>query len=195
VKLKSSDRAPRELAWQQFYEQYAPVISSYAQQRGATRQQADEVVQDVICGFFAVSPRFVYNPARGRFRGYLKTCAGHALGRLNVARVAAQSAPIESVEVADDRDEQLWDRLWQQQLLRRAMDIVRDHYKQNGKIETFLAFEQNVVRGLAAPETAKNLGISAASVHVAKARKAPRGPRDPARRRGLTWPCRTGKIA
>src|SRR5262245_40988191 len=89
-KLRASDRAPRELAWRQFYERYAPVILGYAQKKGATRQQADEVVQDVICGFFSVSPRFVYDPSRGRFRAYLKACAGRALGRINGSRVAAQ---------------------------------------------------------------------------------------------------------
>src|SRR4051794_15590859 len=93
VRLKQSDPAPRELAWQQFYHQYAPVIANYARQRGASAQQADEVVQDVISGFFAASPKFVYNPSRGRFRSYLKTCAIRALSRIHGASVPAQDVP------------------------------------------------------------------------------------------------------
>src|SRR4051794_8411579 len=82
LRLKQSDRAPRELAWRQFYDQYAPVISSYARRKGASPQQAEEIVQDVISGFYAASPKFIYDPARGRFRGYLKTCVARARSRI-----------------------------------------------------------------------------------------------------------------
>src|SRR5262245_64504047 len=81
MKLKASDAQPRELAWKQFYDRYAPVISSYAYRNGANRQQADEIVQDIICGFFEAGPRFVYDPTRGRFRAYLMACVVRALQR------------------------------------------------------------------------------------------------------------------
>jgi RNA polymerase sigma factor (sigma-70 family) len=170
LRLKESDPAPRELAWRQFYDRYAPIIANYARRKGANKQQADEVVQDVISGFFAASPRFVYDPSRGRFRAYLKTCAMHALSRIRGALSASQDVPVEELPIADDRDEQLWDQLWQQQVLRRAMEIVREHYTRKGKLETFLAFEQNVVFDRPAPEVAKELGINVGSVHTAKTR-------------------------
>lgn len=170
LRLKQSDRAPRELAWQRFYAQYAPVIANYARQRGASAQQADEVVQDVMSGFFAASPRFVYDPQRGRFRAYLKTCASRAVARIHGAAVRAQDVPTEDLEVVDDRDEALWQRLWQQQILRRALDAAREHYAHNGKIETFQAFELNVVEGIPAPQVAKRLGMNVQSVHTAKNR-------------------------
>jgi len=170
LKLKQSDSAPRELAWKQFYEHYAPVISSYAYRKGATKQQADEVVQDVICGFFEASPRFVYDPSRGRFRGYLMTCVARALSRKNAARSRGSTVSVDQVEISDDRDEELWEKLWQQQMLRRAMAIVREQYLHKGKLHTFLAFEQNVVLGVSAPDTAKQLGVNVASVHAAKTR-------------------------
>jgi RNA polymerase sigma-70 factor (ECF subfamily) len=170
LRLKQSDPAPRELAWQQFYAQYAPVIANYARQRGASAQQADEAVQDVMSGFFAASPRFVYDPKRGRFRAYLKTCASRAVARIHSAAVRAQDVPTEELEIVDDRDEALWQRLWQQQILRRALDAVREHYAHNGKLATFQAFELNVVEGLPAPEVAKRLGMNVQSVHTAKNR-------------------------
>jgi len=170
LRLKQSDPAPRELAWQQFYAQYAPVIANYARQKGATPQQADEIVQDVLTGFFAASPRFVYDPKRGRFRSYLKTCASRALMRIHGSQVAAQDVPTEDLEIVDDRDEALWQRLWQQDILRRAIEIVREHYARHGKLETFLAFEQSAVHGVPAAEIAKALGMSVQSVHTAKNR-------------------------
>src|SRR6185436_20951609 len=91
IKLKTSDAQPRELAWRQFYQRYAPVISSYAYRNGANRQQAEEVVQDVICGFFEASPRFVYDPSRGRFRAYLRACVGRALQRRKLSHSRARA--------------------------------------------------------------------------------------------------------
>jgi RNA polymerase sigma-70 factor (ECF subfamily) len=170
LRLKESDPAPRELAWRQFYDRYGPLLEDYARRHGASRQQADEVVQDVITGFFSVSPRFVYDPSRGRFRAYLKTCASHALMRIRGALPASQSMPVDEMHLVDESDQQLWDRLWQQQVLRRAMEIVRDHYTRKGKLETFLAFEQNVVFGRPAPDVAKELNLNVNSVHAAKVR-------------------------
>ncbi len=170
LRLKQSDPAPREVAWRQFYDRYAPVIANFARRKGANKQQSDEVVQDVIAGFFAASPRFVYDPSRGRFRAYLKTCAMHALSRIRGALSPSPEVPVDDMQIIDDHDEQLWDRLWQQQVLRRAMEIVRDHYTRKGKLETFLAFEQNVVFGHPAAQVAKELGINVGSVHTAKTR-------------------------
>jgi RNA polymerase sigma-70 factor (ECF subfamily) len=175
LKLKASDAHPREVAWRQFYEQYAPVISSYAYRNGASRQQADEVVQDVICGFFEASPRFVYDPSRGRFRGYLKACVARALQRRKLSNTRARAVSVDDVDLADERngggdDDELWDKLWQQQVLRRAMEMVREQYARKGKSQTFEAFEQNVVKGSSASETAKLLGMNVASVHAAKSR-------------------------
>ena len=173
IKLKTTDAQPRELAWRQFYERYAPVISSYAYRNGANRQRAEEVVQDVICGFFEASPRFVYDPTRGRFRAYLKACVGRALLRRKLSRPGGRAVSVEDVEDRPDKrgdDDQLWEKLWQQQILRRAMEMVREQYARKGKLQTFEAFEHNVVKGISAPETATLLGMNVASVHTAKSR-------------------------
>jgi RNA polymerase sigma-70 factor (ECF subfamily) len=173
LKLKRTDPAPRELAWRQFYDRYAPVIFDYARRRGASAQQADEVVQNVIGGFFEASPRFVYDPARGRFRGYLKSCVGRALARMHGTRARHDPVPVDELQLPDDRvgdEAELWERLWRQQLLRRAVEIARQHYSRKGKLQTFLAFEQNVLQGKSAADTAQALGMNVGSVHTAKTR-------------------------
>jgi RNA polymerase sigma-70 factor (ECF subfamily) len=171
MRLKTTDAQPRELAWRQFYDRYAPVISSYAYRNGASRQQAEEIVQDIIAGFFETSPRFVYDPSRGRFRAYLKTCVVRALSRGKFSRDRARAVPVElSDEVPDPRDDGLWEKLWQQQMICRAMEIVRENYTRKGKLLTFQAFEMNVVKNVSASETAKSLGMSVTSVHTAKSR-------------------------
>jgi len=173
VKLKSSDPAPREVAWRQFYDHYAPVISGYARRNGASEQQAEEMVQNVITGFFEASPRFVYDPTRGRFRGYLKAWVGRAMSKVRRESSRNAPVPVDELEVpaaGAGADDALWEQLWRQQLLRRAIEITRQHYERRGKLKTFKAFEQNVLLGASAPQTAQELGMNVASVHAAKMR-------------------------
>jgi RNA polymerase sigma-70 factor (ECF subfamily) len=161
------------LAWRQFYDRYAPVILGYARRKGASDQQAEEVVQNVIAGFFEASPRFVYDPARGRFRGYLKTCVARSMSRSRRESSRNAPVPVDELDVADarhDEDDELWEQLWRQQLLRRAVEITRDHYARRGKLKTFEAFEQNVLLGAPAPQVAQKLDMNVASVHTAKMR-------------------------
>ena len=177
LRLKDTDPAPRELAWTQFHERYAPLIASYARRKGATPQQAEEVVQEVMLGFFAASPKFEYDPARGRFRGYLRTCVWRALRKLrDQARMhQLRAIPLDEIDVQDERadnpaDLKLWDDLWERQQLHRVLDDVRDHYRRKGRLETFLAFERGVLFGEPAEKIAQDLGISVPSVHMAKMR-------------------------
>jgi hypothetical protein len=50
------------------------------------------------------------------------------------------------------------------------MEVVREHYTRKGKLETFLAFEQNVIFDRPAPDVARELGLSVAGVYAAKSR-------------------------
>ena len=180
VRLKHDDPQPRELAWQEFYDRYAPLIAGYARRKGVGAEQADEIVQEVMLGFFAASPKFVYDPLRGQFRSYLRTCVRRALKRLRDQQRAHRtgSVPLDEIDVPDARaesdadaaDARLWDDLWERQQLHQILERVREHYRRRGRIETFLAFERNVLFGEPADTIAADLGISIASVHMAKMR-------------------------
>jgi DNA-directed RNA polymerase specialized sigma24 family protein len=80
---------------------------------------------------------------------------------------------VDELQLPDARaagEEELWERLWRHQLLRRAVEIAREHYSRKGKLQTFLAFEQSVLLGKPAAETAQALGMNIGSVHTAKTR-------------------------
>src|SRR5205085_7778264 len=69
----------RELAWTEFHCRYAPIIAGFARKLGARPQDIDDIVQDVLASFFGSSAKFRYDPGKGRFRGFLKTCTFHQL--------------------------------------------------------------------------------------------------------------------
>ncbi len=78
ARLGSSGPGERELAWTEFRSRYAPIIAGFAAKCGASRQDIDDIIQDVLTNFLGASGEFVYDPGKGRFRGYLKTCTVRA---------------------------------------------------------------------------------------------------------------------
>jgi RNA polymerase sigma-70 factor (ECF subfamily) len=169
-----------EVAWSDFYDRYAPVIGGFARRLGARTQDVEDVVQDVLAGFFSASPTFVYDPTRGRFRGYLKTCTVRAIRKRFAADARASAAglapggggvPIAEVDVADPRVERAWNDCWESDKLRRALDTVRERYASNPeRAKTFQAFEMYALLDRPSEEVARELGMSVDSVHAAKSR-------------------------
>jgi DNA-directed RNA polymerase specialized sigma24 family protein len=95
LRLNQTDAAPREMAWNEFYHRYAPIVAGFARRLGAAQQDVDDLIQEVLLGFFATSPTFVYDPAKGRFRGYLKVCTYRALSRKKNAAYKIQGRPLD----------------------------------------------------------------------------------------------------
>ena len=165
LRLKSAEAQPRQFAWNEFHARYAPIIAGFARRLGGKPQDVDDVVQDVLMGFFAKAPTFVYDPSQGRFRGYLKVCAVRALQRRLGKAVRAQGQALDDVDPGAVAVEQVWEDVWQQEKLRRALAELK---AQMAGSRTFDAFEQYVVFGKPAQEVADALGLHVNSVYRAK---------------------------
>ena len=82
ARLGSSGPRERERAWSEFRDRYAPIIAGFAAKCGASRQDIDDIIQDVLTNFLGASGEFVYDPAKGRFRvqisyGWFVRLPGH----------------------------------------------------------------------------------------------------------------------
>jgi RNA polymerase sigma-70 factor (ECF subfamily) len=165
LRLKHSDAQPRELAWDQFSARYAPIIAAFARQLGVRGQDIDDVVQDVLLGFFLKSPTFVYDPSKGRFRGYLKVCTYRAIQRRFGSSARVNNQPLDQVSADAVAVEQVWNDVWEQQQLHRALDEVRETMGHN---KTFRAFELYVVFDQPAQAVAEKLEMHINSVYRAK---------------------------
>jgi RNA polymerase sigma-70 factor (ECF subfamily) len=163
-----ADGTAREIAWDEFYALYSPIIARFARTRGVRREDIDELVQDIVSGFFAVQPRFVYDPSKGRFRAYLMACVSNAV-RSRLRRNATEVTHAGGHRVADasSTDETDWDAAWKQATLDAAIARLREHYGDN---PTFQAFESVVIRGQSPEAVAASLGLSRDSVYQAKTR-------------------------
>ena len=157
----------RESAWTEFRQRYAPIIAGFANKCGASRSDIDDIIQDVMTNFMGRSGNFQYDPSKGRFRGYLKTCTVRASIRLAGKNMRFRGLPLAEVADAEMAVEPLWDDLWEQQLVAQALQIVRE---ENADKPAFRAFEQYVLLDRQADIVANELSISVNSVHQAKSR-------------------------
>jgi RNA polymerase sigma-70 factor, ECF subfamily len=165
------DAAGRELAWREFYEVYGPIIGGFARNMGAAGHDIPDLVQEVMLGFFGVSPNFEYNPTRGRFRGYLKTCTWRAFQKRLGRKLQLAGRGIDQIADDDLQVEQAWNDVWESEKLRKAVDVVREKYMARpDRARTFQAFEMYALLDRPPEEIASELEMSVESVHQAKSR-------------------------
>ena len=163
-----ADGAERELSWHEFYETYAPIISGFARRAGCAASDVDDIVHDVMAGFFKASERFNYDPEFGRFRGYLKTATVNALRnrfRKNRGRGTFDQNLLEQQPAQVDA---LWSQEWLGQLIIRAIESVRMHTS----IEptSWEAFELYGRRNVPIVEVSDRLEMSPQAIRKAKSR-------------------------
>lgn len=170
LRLRPGDPG-REVAWTEFYDLYAPIISGFARRVGANQSEVEDLVQDVLRGFFSASPEFKYDPAKGHFRGYLKTCVWRMM-RETRCKVGRETAALGKLPRDDDKAmEEVWNDVWETEKLHRALAAVRDRYATNADRErTFRAFEMCALLDRPTETVAAQLGMSEESVRAAKSR-------------------------
>jgi RNA polymerase sigma factor (sigma-70 family) len=166
--LNSPDEPSRQLAWERFRERYAPVIAGFARNLGASRQDIDDIIQDVFLRFFVASEKFVYDPAKGRFRGYLKVATLNVIRTRMGGRAKLNTVPLSDIGDNDVPLESNWDEHWQRQLLKHAIELVREEYASHSK--SFDAFERYVILAMPPEDVARELGTSVDNVYQAKHR-------------------------
>ncbi|HEX4415548.1 MAG TPA: sigma-70 family RNA polymerase sigma factor [Lacipirellulaceae bacterium] len=166
-RIRAKEPAQRELAWCDFRAKYAPIVAGFCKAMGASGQDIDDIVQDVMLGFLGVSEEFRYSPVRGRFRGFLKVCTVRAVQRRPGKNLRHRGKPLEEIPADDLAIDHVWNDVWEQELLARALDQLR---RELGGTTAFQAFEQYVLLDRPAEAVANEFGTSVNNVHQAKTR-------------------------
>ena len=154
-------------AWREFCDRYGPVIRGFARRWGAQPADCDEVVQDVLTALTKAMPGFQYDPAKGKFRSYLKTVTLRALGKKS--RQKRGDVSLDEGIHADPEgsaSDEHWEEEWRQYHLRMAMRTIAVEFNGQDRV----AFEDYALRGRDAGETAEALGLSVDQVYQAKSR-------------------------
>ncbi|TDJ57679.1 MAG: sigma-70 family RNA polymerase sigma factor [Planctomycetota bacterium] len=166
IRLNDARPLEKEIAWEEFRARYAPVIIGYSRNAGLPSQDAEDILQDVMLGFFRLSADFHYDAAKGRFRGYLKQATLNAIRKRIRGDDPVRRVPDDLLDEQAVTAESHWERQWAQRIMTRALDEARRRVDE----QTYEAFDLYARRDVAAEEVAARLGISVNSVHQAKSR-------------------------
>ncbi len=183
--LVAGIQAGDEDRWQEFFRLYGPVVRGFAFKAGLNETEADEVVQETCIGVARNVEEYRYDPAKCRFKTWLLNLASWRVKNQYAKRRRwddhRQQKPVDedrepgSVSDTDflglaspDALSALWDAEWREKLLAAALDKVRNDLSST----QFQIFDLNVLKDWPAGEVAKSLGVSMASVYLAKHRVA-----------------------
>ncbi|MHC4991788.1 MAG: RNA polymerase sigma factor [Planctomycetota bacterium] len=155
-------------AWREFHVRYGEMIRCFAGRHGLQPADCDDVVQDVLVALTAAMDRFRYDPAKGKFRSYLKTLTVRAVyQRLRRDRREVPVAQPDALGAAGEDDvEAHWEQEWRHNHVRRAMRRLEAEFNEKDRI----AFTHYAVNGMPARDTAAALGVSNDHVYQVKSR-------------------------
>lgn len=154
-----------QAAWDHFVALYSPLLTRWTRQWGLSPHDSLDVVQDVLVALLRQLPGFQYDPARGHFRGWLKTLTWRLTQSRRNGRMSAgeNGPPIDPPVPVDESIEESEHRAY---LVRRALELMKGDFEET----TWRACWENTVNGLSAAEVGRMLGLTEGAVYVAKCR-------------------------
>ena len=178
AKVKAGD----EISWAEFYAAYKPLILLCGGDCLLSPAECDELVQQVMAEIFQkdivgkYDPDrvgddvvFKYDPAKGRFRHYLRKIVRNQALKIYRKRkkfVAMDDANRAQETIPVDTWDRCWDEEWQKHVLTMALAELRGRVQ----AETYLAFEMYALHERPVKEVADFLNVSITSVYTAKSR-------------------------
>ena len=165
--------APDEAAWRRLDDIYRPLIRRWLLRDPWLRDEAEDVVQDVMHVLVRELPGF-HRQRNGSFRRWLRTITVHhvlAHHRARRSRPRALGAPLEESPLAQLNDPHselslLWDQEHDRYVLRRLLELVEPMFEPT----TLAAFRRVVFDEVGAAQVAAELGLSVGAVWLAKSR-------------------------
>ncbi len=166
-------------AWSRLYHVYSPLVAVWVRKAGLSDAAADDVGQEVFRIVAGSIQRFRHDRPEDTFRGWLLTITRNELRGFfrdrarhadwgeggSTALLRLNQVP-EWVEREDSIDPSVGDQSVEQELMRRAAEVVRRDFADH----TWQAFWRSVVEGHDAAEIAKDLGMTPNAVRQAKFR-------------------------
>jgi RNA polymerase sigma-70 factor (ECF subfamily) len=182
------DAEARRGALEQLFAAYWKPIYFYARRKGLSVEDAQDAVQGLLAKLLESDFLGRLDPARGRFRGYLKAAMDHHLVNLH-ERDAAQKrgghlrlVPLDVVLAerdiagAAEAPDQAFEREWAVGVMERSLARLRAEYdagRRRGDVETVLSFfrvEAAPSYAEAAARSRMSVAQFKASLHRARAR-------------------------
>lgn len=163
----SDARQGDESAVVSFVDRYRPAALRFVRGRGFSRDDAEDLVQEVFLRLFAKEALSRADRDRGRFRSFLvgicMNVIREELHRRGAKKRGGGKKPVPLADApepaVEERDEADWDQIWAEELLQRAFEELRQEHPR--QYETLaLRFQE----GLSNPDIAERMGRTAKDV-------------------------------
>lgn len=176
-KLKKWDD---QKSWQTFFDTYWKLIYNVAMRNGLSDAEANDAAQETIVAVAKAVKNFEYDRAKGSFRGWLMRQASWKIKDQFRKRSHWQSATPPPEEPDGEARTSLPDRipdpqdgfakLWQEEWEENLRDIVMSRVRTKVPARQYQIFDCYVLKGWRVEQVAKELGVSKASVYLARSR-------------------------
>lgn len=113
-----------EAAWEQFYNFYAPLIRLHGRDCGLKNENLEDLIQNVMITLSAQMPNFVYDPAKGRFRDYLRKIIRARANDMLRKIYRQERIPCEEISEAETEDQ--FEEEWREHILTRSMEKLKE---------------------------------------------------------------------
>lgn len=161
-------------AWNRFIHIYTPLVQGWLCRLAAPPSEIDDLVQEVMTVVVRELPDFRYDPARGSFRGWLRTITANRLREVWRARRSRPTASgdgeflnmVEQLEDPASSLSQLWDHEHDRHVAHQLLATIEPDFEP----KTYQAFQRVVMGGEKAAAVAAKLGLSVNAVLIAKSR-------------------------
>jgi RNA polymerase sigma-70 factor (ECF subfamily) len=161
-------------AWNELVAVYSPLIRGWLRRDVMLDQEADDLVQEVLCVLVRKLPQFRREPRPGAFRRWLRGITVNCLREMGRARRAqplalGESRFVEVLQQLEDPDSglsRLWDQEHDAHVARQLMVLIQSEFAP----ATWTAFHRVAIDGAPAEQVARELGLSVNAVFIAKSR-------------------------
>jgi RNA polymerase sigma-70 factor, ECF subfamily len=149
-------------AWKTFVDLYTPLIYRYCRKRGLQDADARDAAQEVLSRVIGAIRKFEYDPARGRFRGWLGLLTRQALYRHGKEASRRDGEPW-TVDVESEADPE-WIEEFNARVYRCAIERIRAEFDD----DTWNAFDAVWTRDEKPANVAHALGRRTPWIYKAK---------------------------
>src|SRR5262245_42763961 len=161
---------PGSADWKRLTDLYTPFLARIVQHFGIADSDRDDLIQEVLTVVVREIGAFEHNDQKGAFRRWLRTITLNRLRGVWRAQATQKTAPLDSdmllagqQQSANDL-ERLWDQEHDAWVARRLLELLEPEFTAS----TWQAFRRQVMEGIAANDVARELGMTANAVLIAK---------------------------
>lgn len=163
-----------EAAWAEFVAIYEPLVYRLARNKGLQDADAQDLCQEVFRAVAGAIERWDPDPAKGRFRAWLFRIARNLLvnflaSQQRKIRGSGSTSIQEMLEAQPAPDAQAQAE-FRAEFQRRAFRWAAEQVKNEFTASTWRAFWKTGVENLPVAAVAKELGLSAGAVYIARSR-------------------------